>query len=244
MYNYQTILYLYLILSGKRHLTSLTKVLKKSGITSYALLQFLIVCNRNATQGILLQFGAYLIDNFLFSYHIYQILRIWQKKLKILRGILPLEVTFLAPKLLQPPQWPLISKKIDTLVTILSNKMLIPHKKRGTHVTSAFVKLYYVIIYVHHVHLSYIFNLLKNFYILGSSKFFRRSSTTVTDTFKRSTASIKRKLFFNSGTFNSNGSVVHNRPLALKASEINSQDCEIAKRLSKQILLQHFVYYT
>ena len=70
-------------------------------------------------------------------------------------------------------------------------------------------------------------------YILGSSKFFRRSSTTVTDTFKRSTASIKRKLFFNSGTFNSNGSVVHNRPLALKASEINSQDCEIAKRLSK-----------
>ena len=74
-------------------------------------------------------------------------------------------------------------------------------------------------------------------YILGSSKFFRRSSTTVTDTFKRSTASIKRKLFFNSGTFNSNGSVVHNRPLALKASEINSQDCEIAKRLSKQILL-------
>ena len=72
-------------------------------------------------------------------------------------------------------------------------------------------------------------------YILGSSKFFRRSSTTVTDTFKRSTASIKRKLFFNSGTFNSNGSVVHNRPLALKASEINSQDCEIAKRLSKQI---------
>ena len=78
---------------------------------------------------------------------------------------------------------------------------------------------------------------LKTYYILGSSKFFRRSSTTVTDTFKRSTASIKRKLFFNSGTFNSNGSVVHNRPLALKASEINSQDCEIAKRLSKQILL-------
>ena len=108
-------------MSGKRHLTSLTKVFKKSGITSYALsitLQFLIVCNANATQGILLQFGAYLIDNFLFSYHIYQILPIWQKELKILHGILPLEVTllyvygqiFLAPKLLQHPQWTLISK--------------------------------------------------------------------------------------------------------------------------------------
>ena len=86
------------------------------------------------------------------------------------------------------------------------------------------------------------FHLLKNFYNLGSSKFFRRSSTTVTDTFKRSTASIKRKLFFNSGTFNSNGSVVHNRPLALKASEINSQDCEIAKRLSKQILRKSYQF--
>ena len=84
-------------MSGKRPLTSLTKVFKK--IRHHQLctitLQFLIVCNRNATQGILLQFGAYLIDNFLFSYHIYQILPIWQKKLKILRGILPLEVILL-----------------------------------------------------------------------------------------------------------------------------------------------------